>query len=304
MKKFLNSIPLTISSMALSFATLGNILSSMETVKPLFGSIAFLLVIIVFLKMIFTNDQFKKDMSNPVIASTFVTLSMCIVVLSTYVKPVSNILGMILWFAGLLSHIIIIIYVLKKFIMPSRKIIPSYYVTFVGIAVAAVTSAAFNLKSLGFVIDIVAFICFIILTIPILKNLFKKDYIPTPANPTKVIVAAPLSLVIVGYINSASSVNLTLLQLCLIIAFILTIIGIYFLVTTLKKSFNPAYAAYTFPITISSFAMKAASAAIGDGAVGKISHNIYNVEIILAVFITVLILILNIVNCITNTRKK
>ncbi len=282
MQKILRSIPLPVSAIALSFATLGNILSNVGVIRPIFGTIAALLLVIILLKIALTPAKFKEDMLAPVVASTFATFSMAIMVLSTYVKPVSRALGLLLWCVGIAIHIAIIVYVFTKFVLPSRKIFPSYYVTFVGIAVASVTSPAFALQRVGFVIAIIAALFFLLITPPILRNVFKANYLPAPANPTKTIVAAPMSLIITGYVNSAAQVNQPLLLVMLIIAVILTALGIYFIATTIKKEFNPAYAAYTFPMVISCFAAKVSSAAIETPAIKSVLGALHSVELLIA----------------------
>lgn len=291
MKKALRAIPLPICSVMLSLATLGNILSQWSIVRGILGIMAALIGVVILLKIIVTSDQYKTDMQNPVIASTFVTFTMAIVVLSTYIKPFSVMLGKAIWLIGLALHIAVIVYVIIRFILPSKKILPSYYVTFVGIVVASVTSPAFGLKKVGFAICIIGFAAFVWLSFFILKNLFKADYIPRPAAPTKVIVAAPLSLVLLGYINSAEAVNTSVAIITACVAFLLTLLGVYFMGKTIGKSFNPAYAAYTFPLVISSFAMKGMAGVCAGSALGTTFTVIHMIELVLALLVVLWVLL-------------
>jgi len=68
----------------------------------------------------------------------------------------------------------------------------------------------------------------------------------------------------------------------LVIAVILMALGIYFIATTIKKEFNPAYAAYTFPMVISCFAAKVSSAAIETPAIKSVLGTLYSVELLIA----------------------
>ena len=303
MKKMLNLVPLPISAVMLSFATLGNALKSIPYVRKIFGIIAGILFVVIMLKIIVTRDNFKKDMSNPIVASVFVTFFMGIVVLATYVNPFAHTLAIIMWFGGLILHFVTALYVFIHFIVPTKRVIPSHYVTFVGIVVASVTSPMFQLQIIGFVIFIIGFICFLILTPFVFKNLFKEDYIPKTVNPTKVIVAAPLSLCLSGYISSASDVNITFSIFLALFSLLLTILGIYFIVSSFKKEFNPTYAAYTFPMVISGVAMKNLVAVTTELAFNNLIQLIARIEVIIAACIVLFVLILYIYDVMISAQK-
>lgn len=291
MKKGLNKIPLPLSAVMLSFATLGNALKNVPAIRPLFGGISATLLVVLLLKIIFTFETFKKDMNNPIVASVFVTFFMGINVLATYVKPLFPFTAICLWITGLVLHIATALYVLIRFIFPTRKFLPSHYVTFVGIVVASVTAPAFQLQQVGFIIFCIGFTCFLVLTPFICKNLFKENYLPKPAAPTKVIVGAPLSLCLAGYLNSASVVSLTFAFILLLFSFMLTCIGVYFIATTIKKEFNPTYAAYTFPMVISAVAMKGMAAITAEHTFHPLLQMIAQVELIFAVCVVLAVFI-------------
>lgn len=245
----------------LSFATLGNALKEFPYIRGICGSISAVIFIFILLKIFFTHGDFKTDMLNPVVASVFVTFFMGIVVLATYIKPYVPTLAIFVWILGFILHLTNAVYVFRHFILPSKKILPSHYVTFVGIVVFSVTSPVFKMQNIGFVLFVIGFLAFLILTPFIFKNLFVKDFLPTTATPTKVIVAAPLSLCLAGYLNTANTVYLPFVLVCALFAVLLTCLGIYFLITSLDIAFSPSYSAYTFPMVISAVALKGVSAA-------------------------------------------
>lgn len=293
------------SAIMLSLATLGNALKDIPYIRNICGIVATILLIILLMKIIFTFHTVKQDLKNPIIASVFVTFSMGLMVLATYVKSFSNTIGIIVWFFGILLFFINAFYVLFHFIIPTKKVLPSHYVTFVGIAVASVTSPMFEMQPFGFVIFIIAFACFIILTPLIFKNLFKQDIIPSPAQPTKTIVAAPLSLCLAGYISAASNPNIIFVIIISFVSLALTILGIYFMLISVKKEFNPSYSAYTFPLVISSVAMKNMIAITqkADIVLKNFYSIVYTVEIVLAIAVVLLVFIAYIVSIIKNSNK-
>lgn len=294
------------SAIMLSFATLGNALKDIPYVRNICGIIVIILLLTLLCKIIFTFDSFKQDLKNPIIASVFVTFSMGLIVFATYIKPFSNVFGLIVWFLGIALYVVNACYVLFRFIIPTKRVLPSHYVTFVGVVVASVTSPIFSMQSLGFVICIIGFIFFVILTPFIFANLFKKDFIPTPALPTKTIVAAPLSLCLAGYISSASAPNITLVLIASFVALALTILGIYFMFSSIKKAFNPSYSAYTFPMVISAVAMKNVMAISQkmDVAFKSLYVVLYRIEIILAVLVVCLVFIAYIIAIIKSMSKE
>lgn len=291
MKKFLSTIPLPFSAVMLSLATLGNALKSIPYVQTIFGTIAFIIFLLVSLKIIFCFSSVKKDLENPILASVFATFPMGMMVLATYIHSFFKPAGFIFWCIAILLQLCIAIYVFTL-IKKIKKILPSHYVTFVGIVVASVTSPIFQKQSFGFFIFVIGFVAFLILTPLIFKNLFKKDFIPQVAAPTKVIVAAPLSLCLAGYLSSANNVSFYFSLILFIISVFLTILGIYFIFSSFKKTFDPAYASYTFPMVISSVAAKNMSLQANDFSFGSFIQLIAKIEIAWAIIIVAIVFFL------------
>lgn len=282
-RKLAQRLPLQVTAITLSFATLGNIFSGVPNIRLIFGIVACLLFVLSICRICSDIPLYKKEMQNPVMASTFSTFFMSMIVLSTYIKSYSSLVAIIFWFLGIILYIIYLVYIVSKIILPTKKILPSHYVTFVGLAVASVTSPMFEMQALGKVIAIICLAFFVILTPLIFRNLFKRDYIPTAALPTKVIVGAPLSLSLLGYLNTFGADNTALIGIMMCVAFLLTLLAIYFLCTSLSKKFNAAYAAYTFPMVISSFCMQA----ISKKTIFGFTKWVYLVELCIALVVTI-----------------
>ena len=88
----------------------------------------------------------KEDLQNPIMASVAATFPMALMLLSTYIKPFIGSPAKYIWFFAIALHLILIIYFTLKFILKLQmpKVFASYFIVYVGIAVAAVTAPAFE----------------------------------------------------------------------------------------------------------------------------------------------------------------
>jgi len=115
------------------------------------GIVAAFILVLVLLKLIMFPQMIKEDMQNPVMASVAGTFPMALMLLSTYIKPFIGAAAKYLWFFAIGLHIALIIYFTVKFILKLQmtKVFASYYIVYVGIAVAAVTAPAFEQLAVG-----------------------------------------------------------------------------------------------------------------------------------------------------------
>lgn len=83
--KYVKNVPLPVSGLILALFSLGNLLQDQNPdVKYLFGTLGAILLVLLVLKIIKYPDDVKNDFKNPVIASSFGTFSMSLMLLSTY----------------------------------------------------------------------------------------------------------------------------------------------------------------------------------------------------------------------------
>ena len=72
--RMLFHLPLPITAVALSIASLGNLLEAYsEGVRVFCGVLAFLLILAFTAKILIYPERFREDMKNPVMASVFCT---------------------------------------------------------------------------------------------------------------------------------------------------------------------------------------------------------------------------------------
>jgi len=232
MKELIKKLPLPITGLMLGLAALGNLIQShSEGLRSLFGLVSAIILVLVILKLIMFQKGVKEALENPVVASVFPTFSMTIMLLATYLKPFNGGLASLFWFAGLILHIGLIIWFTQKFVLNNnyniKKVFPSWFIPYVGIAVASVSSGAVGMQALGRIIFWFALVSLAVLLPVILKRIFVVKGIPEPAIPTITILAAPTSLCLAGYLNSFETKSTVLVYILLIAAHLPKLLGIY-----------------------------------------------------------------------------
>jgi exfoliative toxin A/B len=259
MKNIVKKLPVPITGLMLGLAALGNLIQSYSNnLRNVFGIISGIILVLVLIKIIMLPKGVKEALDNPVVASVFPTLSMTIMLLAGYLKPLNAQFALILYFAGILLHIILIGWFTKKFVANYniKKVFPSWYIVYVGIAVASVVAGAFEMQSIGKFLFYFAFISYLVLLPIVLKRVFVVKEIPEPALPTLVILSAPASLCLAGYMNSFAEKNMLMVWFLLAISQVTYLAVLLSLPKLLKLKFYPSYSGFTFPLVISALSLK------------------------------------------------
>ena len=90
----------------------------------------------------------------------------------------------------------------------------------------------------------------------VFKRVFKVKEIAEPALPTIVILSAPASLCLAGYMNSFPVKNMLIVYFLLTISQLTLLYVLLQLPKLLKLKFYPSYSGFTFPIVISAISLK------------------------------------------------
>lgn len=259
MKDIIKKVPIPLCGVMLGTAALGNLLQSYsEGIRYVCGIIAGLLLILILLKLILFPGAVKEDMKNPIMASVAATFPMSLMLLSTYVKPFIGVAAYYVWLFAIALHIVLIIYFTVKFIVKLQmpKVFASYYIVYVGIAVAAITAPAYEKLAIGSAAFWFGFVSLIVLLILVTVRYVKYKEVPDPAKPLICIYAAPTSLCIAGYVQSVTPKAYGLLMGMFAVACVLYLFALVKAVGYLKLPFFPSYASFTFPFVISAIASK------------------------------------------------
>lgn len=291
MKDMIKKVPVPICGVMLGFAALGNLLQSYgEGIRYACGIVAAFLLVLFLLKLICFPQMIKEDMKNPIMASVAGTCPMALMLLSTYVKPFIGPSAKYIWFFAIGLHIALIIYFTVKFILKLDlpKVFASYYIVYVGIAVAAVTAPAYEQLAVGTAAFWFGFVTLIALLILVTARYVKCPNVPEPAQPLICIYAAPTSLCIAGYVQSVTPKSKTFLLAMLVVATVLYLFALVKAVGYLKLKFYPSYAAFTFPFVISAIASKQTMACLASmGSPMQALQYVVLVETIIAVVFVV-----------------
>lgn len=267
MKNTIKKVPVPLCGVMLGTAALGNLLQSYgEGIRYVCGIFAGFLLVLVLLKLFMFPEMIKEDMKNPIMASVAGTFSMAIMILSTYVKPFIGNAAFVIWIVGIVLHVALIIYFTKAFILNLQmpKVFASYYIVYVGIAVAAITAPAYSQTGIGSAAFWFGFVTLILLLVLVTYRYVKFKAVPDPAKPLICIYAAPMSLCLAGYVQSVTPKSYGMLIGMFAVASVLYVFALVKAVGYLKLPFFPSYAAFTFPFVISAIAAKQTMACVAN----------------------------------------
>ena len=260
MKDTIKKVPIPLCGVMLGLAALGNLLQSYsEGIRYICGILAAFLLVLVLLKLIMFPKVVREDMNNPIMASVSGTFQMAMMLLSVCIKTFIGKAAYFIWLLAICLHVILIIYFTVKFLLKLQmpKVFASYFIVYVGIAVASVTAPAYEkTASVGTAAFWFGFITLILLLALVTYRYVKFQEVPDPAKPLICIYAAPTSLCIAGYVQSVTPKSYGFLMGMLAVATVIYIFALVKAVTYLKMPFYSSYAAFTFPFVISAIASK------------------------------------------------
>ena len=145
-------IPIPLCAVALGMFGLGNLLQSYsEGIRLLCGAVAAVLLLLFLISVIVDFKKFLGEMKNPIMASVFCTFPMALMMLATYIKPYIGPPAKALWFVGIGLHVVLIVYFTLKFVLgfSLEKVFASWFIVYVGIAMAGITAPAFDGMAIG-----------------------------------------------------------------------------------------------------------------------------------------------------------
>lgn len=263
----IKKIPVPICGVALGCAALGNLLQSYsETLRIICGAVSALFLLLFVIKVIAFPKLFAEDMANPIMASVSGTFSMALMLLSTYIKGYLGAadVAFAVWAIAIALHVALIVFFTAKFVvnLKLKAVFASYYIVYVGIAVAAVTAPVYEATTIGAATFWFGLVSFVALFVLVTMRYVKLPDVPEPAKPLICIYAAPMSLCLAGYVQSVMPKNQIFLLVMFGVATVIYLFALVQLVRCLSLPFYPSYAAFTFPFVISAIASKMTAACL------------------------------------------
>ncbi|MGC8495522.1 MAG: TDT family transporter, partial [Syntrophobacteraceae bacterium] len=165
LRRRIHRLPLAASGLMLGVAGEGTLLSSYGMVKDIFGAIAFIILTLLLLKIVFDGKDVINGLRDASPAGSAFTFPMAIVILSVYVLPLQPIIAKCMFWIAILIHCFGILLFTKKFLIPFaiENIFPSTFVVYVGTVIISVVAPAFHKIVIGQVFFIFGFISYLIL---------------------------------------------------------------------------------------------------------------------------------------------
>lgn len=253
----LKKYPSGASALGLGIVGLG---SAWEGIGYKYGEVIFLgtilislvLVITYISKIIFCYSSFLDDIQDTMRGAVITSLDMAILIISTYIYRYNPEIGRLIWFIASLVHLTLW-FTFTYYRIKLGKLLEfhfGWFVTYGGIITVAVTA-----KNMGFDpwaksfwwIGLISVI--VLLPIIIIRGIrlgFENKY-----KITIPVVAAPVNLLLAGYLSGIFEVNQTVACLLAIAAFTGTFTAWVGVLRAKVLPFAPTFAAFTFPLTIS-----------------------------------------------------
>ena len=256
MKNIIKNIPIAISGLLLAIFSLANLYET-TFIKLFILSIGIIILLLLISKIIFYKDIVKNELNQLVLLSTSGTFSMALMLFSTFLIMLNYKLAIIVWIIGVILHSILIVVFSYRYIFQNfniENVYASYWVVYVGITMASITGLSFDLQNFTWIFFVFGFVMMLI-TLPLVTYRYVKYPVELEQNkPLKCIYAALINILIVGYLNSFTDINMYFLFSLYIVASIFYLFSLYKFLKYMKIPFYPSFSAFTFPFVISALA--------------------------------------------------
>jgi exfoliative toxin A/B len=288
----IRKLPIPISGLILASLSLGNLLQDIHPyLRCAFGAVGTAILILMILKIVLYPQSIKEDFKNPIIVSSSGTFSMSLMLLSTYLVSITPSIAYAIWIIGVVLHILLVIYFTYHFIIRKfdiSTVYPSYWIIFVGITMASITGHFHGLQEIDFIFFIMGFIGMLASTPIIFYREFVYKNIPDMNKPLTCIFTALFSILIFGYLNSASSISNEFVMGMYVISCAFYIFSFYKLIRFINIDFYPSFSAFTFPFVISALATKGVAGMVWQNS---LSNGMVIIETVIATILVVYVLL-------------
>ena len=257
MRDIIKKVPIPTAGVALGLAALGNLLQPYAEVAHIIcGALSLFLVAMIVAKVVLFPSMIRDDLQNSIFASVSATFFMTLMQLAGYLAPVAIVPAFGLWCAAMAGHFILMGWFTAHFIRRFKlaEVFPTYFICYVGIIVAAVTSPVFGMEAFGRGIFWFGLACFAVLLATVVARYLKHE-IPEPARPLFCIFAAPMGLSLVGYLAVTPNPDPLFVGVLMGLGQVMLVGVATQLPKFLALKFYPSYAAMTFPFVISAMAL-------------------------------------------------
>lgn len=286
MREIIRKVPIPTAGVALGLAALGNLLQPYtEIVHIVCGILSLVLIAMLGAKIALFPDMIRDDLHNSIMASVSATLFMTLMQLAGYLAPFAYIPAFALWSAAVVAHLALMGWFTARFISHFKlhEVFPTYFICYVGIVVASVTSPTFGMEAVGHLLFWFGFACYVVL-LGLVTYRYMKHEIPESARPLFCIYTAPMSLSLAGYLAVEPTPNAAFACALAVLAQVLLVVVLARLPHFLRLKFYPSYAAMTFPFVITATALDRTLTLLANSGVAfpAVLHLLAYAEVVLA----------------------
>lgn len=257
MKKYINMLenyPIAVMGTALGVITLTNAYATqhMTFLRPWGVAIEIITAIAMLLKFVIFPKSVWKDLNNHIAGSFYGAIDMGLFLVAAYFHKDFPRVTEGFWIFCLLLHCLFIA-IYSYFRIKNHKfseMVPSWFVTYVGIATATMTSVGLGNAIVAMVVACFATICYLGFYFFMLYKVFFKKLEKSQIT-TVGIMAAPAALVLGALMTAFKDINVYLFWFIIITMIFNILIDYYFIWKLFRHGFNPGLAAFTFPLAVS-----------------------------------------------------
>lgn len=263
MMGLLRRVPVAVGSLALGLAGVGNLIASRSAgARVACGLLAAAALALLAAAAVADWRRVRADLSTSAALSVLPASFMAVMILATYVAPAAPAAAKALWVLALAAQLAVsVVFLSRHFVRLSvAEVLPSWFLVFVGYVVAALTSPAFSMQTLGRGLVVVGAAGYLVSLALVAYRLRRLGLPPEPARPTIAIFAAPPSLLLAGYLAAFPAKQPAVAWALMAVSALSVTAVLAYLPRVVGRRFYPAYAALTFPFVITAVAFKQAGA--------------------------------------------
>ncbi|QCC86626.1 TDT family transporter [Desulfovibrio desulfuricans] len=260
-RSFFRAVPTPLAGLALGIASLGMGLEKslpLHNLGQVLGALTSMtLTLLLAGKFAFNPGLLVEELRHPVLGSILPTTAMALMLQSKSLSIVDARAAQYLWLFAVALHLCLLLAFVRFRIGQFRlhQMVPSWFVPFVGISVAAMTVPGPAYYSLAYGLMLFGMVSYAALLPVMWYRLIFASQIDDAFKPTIAILAAPASLSLVAYLSLEPAPSLLLCSLLLGIAVLMTSIIYVAFFKLLRLPFSPGFAAYTFPMAVGASAL-------------------------------------------------
>lgn len=248
------------AGLMLGLASAGNMVYAYNhELKTVFGLLSLTALMLLLLRIVYDVAKLREELRNPAVVGIVCTIPMGVSILTTYIAPSVPDVAYVIWICMIALHVVLMAYFTWAFVLrlDVKKMLPAYFITYVGITVGAVVAPTYGAYELGQALFWFGFISYLVLLPLIAYRAIVVRAIPEPLMPTIAIFAAPASLCLAGYLRSFETKELWLVGVMSALSIASYAAIILYLPRLMRLKFYPSCSAFTFPLVISAIATNA-----------------------------------------------